>query len=561
MSLETKISDNYIYDSTFTDEVSDTQKTPFLKKNLTFVTDSQNGSGTYTSGQLTFDGTSLAAVGGNSVQDWSNAYIVLPYNVKVTMTNITQAEVGTVLKGVNYLAGVKNNSLIDSITVEHMGKTIINQTANLSHLVNFKMHATTSVGDLAKASASRQYYPDSVGNSTTTASIAGTKNTDNNPTITTSNIDGFEIHNSGLLKRQQLMSGWLATNYNTAAYLKQEADYYQTVTAFPALTETAVSTSASLFYDLHYNAIIYLKDLSDYFAKHSISRGAGYKIYVRVNQAVTTLVTGSTVNPFASAPTNTITSLTSGTVQPAILSIGANSLCAGFTIANARACTIIVTSIIDTSANARPNGLRLYVPGYECSPLTIEKITRNPIVTRPFMDVFNNVIQNQGTQAYINQQIAGAISQPCAIIIIPQLAQTTQTQTSQASVFNPCPGCTDPQLSLTQMQIKVGSQYILPDRLNYNFNAFLENTSQMFGLNGNQSRELTSGIIDAHRFRNNFRYYAFDLSRYPAAQGSTPQLISLECFNNSSVSIDLYVYVLWNRNCSTNILNGSIEVE
>jgi hypothetical protein len=83
----------------------------------------------------------------------------------------------------------------------------------------------------------------------------------------------------------------------------------------------------------------------------------------------------------------------------------------------------------------------------------------------------------------------------------------------------------------------------------------------MFGLNGGMSRETTSGIIDAHRFRNNFRYYAFDLSRYPVAMGSTPQLISLECFNNSSVSIDLYVYVLWNRNCTTNILNGSIEVE
>jgi hypothetical protein len=556
MSLETKIADNFIYDATFNTPESDTQKTPFLRKNLTFVTDSQNGSGTYTSGQLTFDGTSLAAVGGNSVQDWSNAYIVLPYNVKVTMSGAT-GYTTTVLKGANYLAGVKNNSLIDSITVEHMGKTIINQTANLSHLVNFKMHAITSPSDLQKASATRQYFPDSVGNSTTTASIAGTKNTDNNPTITTSNIDGFEVSNSGLLRRQQMMSGWLATNYNTAAYLKQEADYYQSVTAFPSPS----LTTAQNYFDLHYNAIIYLKDLSDYFAKHTISRGAGYKVYVRVNQAVTTLTTASTTTPFALTPTNTITALTSGTVQPAILSIGTNSLCAGMTLGTAEVSSIIVTSRIDTTADARPNGLRLYVPGYDCSPDTIEKITRQPIIRRPFMDIFNNVIQNQGTQAYINQQIAGAISRPCAIIVIPQLAQATQTQTSQASVFNPCPGTTDPQLSLTQFQIKVGSQYVLPDRLNYSFNAFIENTAQMFGLNGNQSRELSSGVIDIHKFRNNYRYYAFDLSRYPEAQGATPQLISLECFNNSSVSVDLYVYVLWNRDCSVNIRDGSIEVE
>ena len=563
MSLETKISDNYIYDSTFDAPESDTQKTPFLRKNLTFVTDSQNGSGTYTSGQLTFDGTSLAAVGGNSVQDWANAYIVLPYNVKVSINSATgSAPTGGNTTGMNYLAGLKNNSLIDSITVEHMGKTIINQTANLSHLVNFKMHAITSPSDLQKASATRQYYPDSVGNATTTASIAGTKNTDNNPTpvISTtagSSLDSAEFYNAGFLRRQQMMSGALATNFNTAAYLKQEADYYQSVTAFP----TTVTATAVNCYDLHYNAIIYLKDLSDYFAKHTISRGAGYKIYLRVNQAVTDLTTASTAVPFSVVPTNVITTLTSGTVQPAMLSIGANSLCANYTLTTAAVHHLVVTSTIDTTANARPNGLRLYVPGYDCSPDTIEKITKQPIIKRPFMDVFNNVIQNQLTQAYINQQIAGAISRPCAIIVIPQLAQATQTQASQASVFNPCPGTTDPLLSLTQIQIKVGSQYILPDRLNYSFNAFIENTAQMFGLNGNQSRELSSGVIDIQKFRNNYRYYAFDLSRYPEAQGATPQLISLECFNNSSVAVDLYVYVLWNRDCSVNILDGSIEVE
>lgn len=561
MSLETKISDNLIAEKSFSTEIQDSDSTPFLKKNLTFITDSQNGSGTYTSGQLTWDGSSLAAVGGNSVQDWSNAYIVLPYNLKCTITGGTgYAPSGGNTRGVNYLCAMKNNSLIDSITVEHMGRTIINQTTNLSHLVNFKMHATTSQDALNKVGASIFYYPDSVGAATSTASIAGTRNVDNNPTplitaTATSSLNSAEFYNAGLLRRQQMLFGNAQTNFNTATYLKQEADVYQSVSAFPTTTTSAVNC-----YDLHFNAIIYLKDLSDYFAKHPISRGAGYKIYVRVNQAVSTIVHTTSTTPFAQTATNTITSLTSGTVQPGLLCCGPNTLCANYTLGTTDTNTLILTSAIDTTSDARPNGLRLYVPGYECAPETLQQIIKQPVIRRPFIDIYSNLIQNQATQAYINQQIAGAISKPRAIVIMPQFSQTTQTQTSQASCFNPCPGVTDPQLSLTQIQIKVGSTYVLPDRLNYNFNAFLENTAQMFGLNGNQTREMSSGIIDAQKFRNNYRYYAFDLSRYPEAVGATPQLISLEAFNNSSVNVDLYIFVLYERDCEIDIASGGVQV-
>tara|TARA_R110000868_G_scaffold1269_4_gene9914 strand:+ start:25 stop:1707 length:1683 start_codon:yes stop_codon:yes gene_type:complete len=558
-SLETKIADNYIVDSTFMSGEGDSQKTPFLRKNLTFVTDSQNGGGNYSSGQITYDGTSLAAVGGNSVQDWANAYLVIPYNINVTCLAAEAPGDLTFTSGAQYLAALKNNSLLDSITVEHMGKTIINRTPNISHITNFKVHATTSQDDLNKGAASRLYYPDSVGNSSSTKDKQGTKNNSNDSTQK-ANLDSKEFYNSGLLKRQQMLIGSIETNFNTSARLKTEGDVFQAISAL-----SSTITTGALTFDLHFNCIIYLSDYSDYFAKHPISRGAGYKIYCTVNQAVTTVSTAAVAKPFAAVPlaaaiSNTV--LTSGSVQPAMLCVGPGTLCAGFTCSNNVVHTLKLTSQIDyNNANARPNGLRMYVPGYECAPETIERITKQPIIKRQFMDIFSTVIQHQVPDGFVNQQIAGAISRPRAIVVIPQYSQTSQGQGSQLSAFNPSPGTTDPQLSLTQIQIKVGSNYILPDRLNYSFSAFLENTSQMFGIDAGLNRQVSAGVIDAQKFRNNYRYYAFDISRYPDAVGSTPQLISLECFNNSDVNVDLYVYVLYGRDCSVNILNGSIEVE
>jgi hypothetical protein len=126
--METKIADNYIFDSVLDKSVGDSDKTPFVRKNLNYIVDQQAGNSSYTSGQIIIDSTSLAS-SGNTFQDWSNAYVVLPYNVNVEATAvIATTSAGPTNAGLlNYLSSLKNNALIDSITVEQGGKTIINQ--------------------------------------------------------------------------------------------------------------------------------------------------------------------------------------------------------------------------------------------------------------------------------------------------------------------------------------------------------------------------------------------------------------------------------------------------
>lgn len=558
--METKIADNYIFDSVLDHSVGDSDKTPFTRKNLSYILDQQGGNSSYTSGQVIIDSTSLAS-SGSTFQDWSNAYVTIPYNVKLEGTTATATTVTAATKDkMNFLTSFKNNALIDSITVEQGGRTIINQTANLSQFVNFRMHVTSSQDQVAKMGSSLGYSPDSVGNySFTNTAGLGVVNVANSPASTSFSPENY---NAGVLARQCKGNPY-TSSATTTNNQKTECEPVQ-------VANGTVNAGTTTFSDIHLVATIRLKDLADYFDKHpKLSRGIGYKIYLRINQGVTTFAHADTsgASPFNTIAITGQTFVGTGSslCQPAMVHVGANTLGSLLTLTAASVIsqnTLKLTSQIDVGSNALMNGIRLYVPSYEASPESQALLMKQPTLHRPFFDLYATTLQNQGSNAFINTQVASGISSPKAIIVCPQIAQaSTVGMNSQASALNPCPGVTDPQLSLTNIQVKVGSQYVLPDRVNYEFVQFLENNAQLFGLNGNQTNMLSSGVIDMFKFRHNYRYYAYDLSRYLDSADKIPQMITFESFNNSAVPVDLYIYVLYERDAMFSLQEGSVEVE
>lgn len=566
--METKIIDNYLFDSVLDKRVGDSDKTPFTYKQLNWVVDQQVGSATYQSGQVIIDATSVAN-GGHTVDDWSDSYSVLPYNVKLEATaQIASADgspTAATVMNLNFLTSLKNLSIIDSITIEQGGRTIVPQTSNLAQFVNFKLHSTMSQDSISKIGPSILYAPDSVGSYTTdisTNKTLGCVNVKNNPanSISTS----VEAYNEGAFKRQKMLASYICDT-TTSTLNKVEGGVLQTATG-AVLTASAGTV---VFSDIHLLAIIRHKDLCDFFEKHcKLTRGVGYKIYLRVNQGTTTFTHAQTsaTTPFAamSITAQAFTGVSNATCQPAMVHVGAGTLSANLTYSNAvtiSANTLKLTTAVDVGNNARLNGVRMYVPSYELSPKAHEALLAQPPISTPFMDIYGDVIQNQAAGGPINRQIASGINSPKFLVLCPQIAHANGTFSSQASALNPCPGTTDPQLSLTNIQIKVGSKNILPDRVNYDFIQFLENTSQMFGLNANQTNELSSGVIDFFRFKHNMRYYVFDLSRYLDSQDNIPKMITLEATNNSNVAIDIYTFVGFQRQCEFDIAKGSIQVE
>ena len=567
MSLfETKTADNFIYEEAADPREHLSGSTPFLRKNVAYVVDQQAGNGQYNSGEVIIDSQAIAASG--NMIDWRNAYIATPQQVKVNLGNSvantwsSQSGGGTGLA--KFAAAIKNCSLLDSIKVEANGKTIITATQGLSQLVNFKLLSTMTPASLAKDGAIIGFYPDDQGQSGDAGLDSFNSGNDANSYYTQG--DGVSQANRGLVERQ---NNWLPTfnsSFMVDANLKEEGAAYDAGTGVVPTAITAVGAAGGDVVDIHYVAVIRLRDLHDYFDKHCLSRGVSYRFTLKFNQSVSTVTSPSSTTPFSVAPASIVNSQTSGSAQPAMLCWGGASLLGRLTAQTANTViTATVTAQIDTTPLARFSGTRLYVPSYELDPSHQEKLLSQPIIKRSFMD-----FMTQTTQTYaqaggpINVQVSTSATNPRALIVIPRWSQTAtgnggQGFYSETSPLSSVPGSTDALLSLTNLQVKLGSNFVLPDRMFYSFQQFQDHVAGIFAQNGDQTVQ-TSGLISKKSFEVNNRYYAFDLSRYPEAMSNLPQMVSLECKNNSQVAVEVLCVLLYSRDVEFNLASGSMTI-
>jgi len=556
--LDTNIAENYLFDASIAKNTLDANNYVVKSRNVTPIIDQQKGSGSYNTGTVIIDAQSFG--NGSDVTSWSEAYVTLPYSIALQCVAGSTSTVTGAYDN-NLLTALKNNSLIESLKVEQAGRVIINETSNLSHLVNFVKHCTTTQESLETQSVCNAYYPDNEYSNSVANTLQGVANNSN---FYSGSGTLSLIHNDGLFKRQKALyplndvTGGAV--FSNATYQANEFSTFQSVATSPTTIATGNGTTLS---KIHFLAVIYLKDLSDFFAKHPLSRGLGYKITIKVNQAVSTASLTTTTTPFNVLPTISATTLnSSASVQPAMLCIGPSTIAGNSSVtATNTTYNYTLTSAIDTDTlNARQSGVILYVPSYVLSEEYDAKLYADPVINRsPFM-INSAFYENRGSNAPINLQLFSAISNPRALLVIPQFSQTIQGQPSQTSALNPSPSVTDPLLSLTRIQIRVNSRPVLPNTSNYAFQQFIDHTQRIFKTNGGES-EITSGIINFTKFSNNYRYYAFDLTQsVDASQRDVPQLITFEGFNNSAVNVDLYVYVLYEQSATFDVLKGSVDI-
>lgn len=555
-TFETKTSDNFIFDETSDPRSHDSNDTPFLRKNVSYVVDQQGGNGSYNSGEVIIDSSQIAS-SGNFI-NWRDAYIALPYNVRWDCTFGSAPGAfsgGTGL--VKYALALKNCSLVSSIKVEANGKTIITANDGLSNLINFKLASTMTSQSLLKEGAVIGYYPDTQGQ----VGDGGldSYNAANDPLSTSLFGDDVWAANMGLVARQGNFLPTTNGNFMSSSNVKDEGGTDDLGTGGINNVTTAQTPS-----DIHFVAVIRLRDLSDYFDKHSLSRGVSYRFTIRFNQAVSTL-TYSAGTSFSTMPTVS-TSLSSGTAQPAMFCAGPSSMLNRLTWASSVTSVHTITSTIDVT-NARFSGVRLYVPSYELEPTHQELLlSKNPIIKKSFMDYsVQSSSTFSGPGSNISLQVSTSCTNPRAIIIIPRWSQTStgnggQGFYSDVSPLSTVPGSTDFCLSLKNIQVKIGSSYALPDRLYYSFQTFMDHISTIFSNQGNQSFINGSGVISKKMFETNHRYYAFDISRYPLSMENLPQMVSVECVNNSLVAVELTCILLYGREAEFNLSQGSLTI-
>ena len=559
--------DNLLFDVSNSSEV---QSEPFVKRELVYVLDSNNGN---YNGQILLDTSSLSNSG--KYASYSEAYLQVPLVSYLQANNWA----GLNAASVPFAAGLKagHHHLIHSISVEYNNVSVVQLTPFTNFHVSYKLMTQSSWNDVVKNGSTNLFIPDTptsmsfnaVGGNNGTGN--GVCNNQDSGTTTTTAMNGqFQMDqvNAGLRQRQLLTCYDPASTSYTANFMTTNTcnavgkDYYVN-------GGVADNNAVKVWYVL---ATIRLKDICDFFDKIPLVKGAFIKLTINTNTAVhqleTTVAGGAITNLLQN--TAVINGGTTPLMFPSMTtnnggrSIGALLIAAGnATYTFNYGCGIGKVSVGGTSfQHPTLTGCRLYCPLYTLNPVQEDQyLSLNRQKRIVYKDIYQYQITNiAANNGQINTLLTNGISNAKTVVLIPFLNSAVVGQNGFSpfqSVFDSAPGTTSPSIALTQFNVQVGGINMFVQNENYDFEQFLNELSSINAVNGNLTTGLTSGLIDKTAFEYGYRYYVCDVGRRLPAEDTVQKSIQILGQNASNKAIDLYCFVEFEKSITIDLMTGA----
>lgn len=253
-------------------------------------------------------------------------------------------------------------------------------------------------------------------------------------------------------------------------------------------------------------------------------------------------------------------------------------------------------SPISSAVSAYQSGLqscRVYAPSIEMNPeKALRYLEDHKIQEVRYNDVLAMTLLGVAPNSMINYFIANGIANAKRLIVIPffhdDSVPTTAGVTTGSTLtykqwksgmvapdywnlscsampfqptspFDSAPATTAPMGYISNFNVLLANSNIFQRNLDYDFENFLEECSECNAINGGLDTGLTSGLIDLEKWRNNYRYYVANLSRRLAGD-SAPKSITLQGKNDTKFTMDLYIFVEYERKLSLNVDTGAVSL-
>lgn len=528
---------------------------PFKDRQILVVQDS-NGS-SY-NGNIVLDTTVLSNSG--RFIDYSQGVLEVPYVVALQ----SDADISAATN--SYMMALKSGHwhIIDSIQVEMQNRNVVQLQSFTNFHVSYKVMSSWSKDDLEKWGPITGFWPDSGTSFLYSAGDAtGGDGVSNNAPFNYSATKAFtaaaarQEWNEGLRKRLTSFqpsggAGALPT-MTTAAQRNQEGQAYFVDDG---------GAAAARVYQLYVVCQIRLKDLCDFFAKLPLVRGVALRMTINYNAARLTIagtaagttmgVTGITMLSGRTVPFQVTSAV--GTVGPmtAVIAVGNQSL----TIEGN------VSSTTNPASDPHPllTSCRLTCPAYKLNEAAELQYLSNPLRTISYRDIYMFQITNVASGGTANSILTNGIVNAQRLVMIPfinRASHATQQFEEHQSPFDSAPATTGPAISLTQLQVQVSGESIYSQPVSYNWETYCFETA-MTGLEGGQVVGLASGLIGHSDWLIGYRYYTVDLSRRIPADAVIPKAIQVSFTNNSSVAIDLYCFIEYERSVTLDLVSGGV---
>lgn len=415
-----------------------------------------------------------------------------------------------------------------------------------------------------------------------------------------------------------LASGDFRANYNEGFYKRQSwlnFNLTQT-TATPALTDTTANQAAllattsgvasssglqaifmsyvqqaSTTRTIVFDAVVRLKDIADFFQKCPLLKGSTMRIYINTNQTYFTLALNNSVYTSATSGVITGTGILALTSTPTILGGGGTNpvmvasmdLGQGLSPMVPPATTItqealkVALSIvrtqfsgITTTVAAPITSVRLYAPAYVMSPISEQRyLSLSPTKKIVYNDIFQYQYSGVASGSF-SFLVTNGIPNIRSVLVIPFLpkasngtaqtyAGTTVAGVTTSSLLSPfsTSGATPDPVSLTNFQIQVSGKNLFNSNLQYDFESFVEQLVSSNQLNGSLTTSMASGLIGKEDFQWLYRYYYGNCSRSIPSEDGVAKAIQILGTNNSAVTIDLMVFVEFQREIVVDCRSGA----
>lgn len=581
------MADSVAYENTMSTSIDERS---FVKKDWLYCSDN-NSNGNYGSGQ--FQISTEAFAGSGKHMDYTQAYLSIP--LIVTLSSATDGVTDYTAVASEFMVGLKNGShnLIHSLNVDYNNTNIIQHCQFTNIYASYKMHSTFSADDLHLLGPTLGYSLDSANswqyNAVHTSGGNGSCNNNNlcpvfNPALGWA-TNQQQAGNEGFLNRQLMYN----IPQNSPAIISLTADTNMTNSYQPRVV------NATTYCAIYITATIRLKDISDFFDKIPITRNVNLKFTVNCNQPyfqvlkvgtaqhASSTTVGTAASPSISFLPSTL-SLANGGSNPLMMASSVGSTDAvGSTGIKMPAGTYNVSLSIVSVKNPlqaslgvanHTNTVRLYVPGYTFNPDKLSEYLTMGQKKFKYTDIQQYTITNLTSGNSFNQQISNGIANLKKVILVPfisasvngavpAIADTTHIAVSSfspiVSPFASEPATTSPfpGVVLTQLNLRLGSVNVLAENTNYGYEMFQNNLLGLNSINGGLTTGLSSGLINAKMWNQNYQYYVFDCSRRLPEEDYVSKALSIIGYNNSKLAIDLYCFIEIERECTIDLLTGA----
>ncbi|KAE9306555.1 hypothetical protein PF001_g12068 [Phytophthora fragariae] len=226
------------------------------------------------------------------------------------------------------------------------------------------------------------------------------------------------------------------------------------------------------------------------------------------------------------------------------------------TLVSGQSCPIMVAS----SAGSAPNSGVF-------NATTAGQISPNKTVR--YMDYYAQwFYQRAGTGVRTTQlntafdlQLSTSLKNAKVVALLP-FAETSSGNFNSSTIqqfqscFDSIPWTVQPGSSIRNFNVRIGSQQVFDISYDYDFQNFINEFSKLGSINGDQTKELSNGLIDYQTWQQTNRVLVADVSRL--TEKDVPQSIQVMGTNASTQGCNMLVLVGFENEITYNRLTGEI---